>query len=257
MMDDKKCVVKITDDQDISVLEYNTQRDLFDIAKDAIDCDWIDVVYPEYLPAEYVLLIDEEGKFREGTLSINSVASDLIGPDRYNDPIIGNAVIVRADPDHFSLLTREEADRLAHTLKLMRDLTPIQIADAYFAQQAAQYPNRSSDTLAQSVEKEAPVKVIVPCNVEIKRYYRSYVLMDEGASNEEVLKAMKQDILENGESELTPDPDMDIEEDDIIAIYPDFDAMWIEEEEVDVQIVPEDSPSETKPTNKKDTHIDR
>lgn len=71
------------------------------------------------------------------------------------------------------------------------------------------------------------MKIVVPCDVEIRRFYRAYVTVDEDASDVEIVRKMKAEILEHQDSVLTPDPDLDIEAHDIFAVNPNRDS-WIE-----------------------------
>lgn len=73
------------------------------------------------------------------------------------------------------------------------------------------------------------MKITVPCDVEIRRFYRMYVTVDENATDAEIKAAARKDILDYGEEVLTPDPDLNIESHDIFAIIPDHDAEWTEE----------------------------
>ena len=63
------------------------------------------------------MLIDEEGKLKKGPVSINCLASDLYGADRHGDAIVGNVMVVRAEAERLTLLTREEANKLSTTLE--------------------------------------------------------------------------------------------------------------------------------------------
>ena len=78
--------------------------------------------------------------------------------------------------------------------------------------------------------------VVIPCDVAITRYYRMYVEMPEGASADEV-KAKAIETLTDGrdaDAELTPDPDLDIEAEDITWVNPDFEGSWTKDEEEEV-----------------------
>lgn len=72
---------------------------------------------------------------------------------------------------------------------------------------------------------------IVPVNVCIKQYYRAYAHIPENADPEQIRQAVINAILENGELELSPDPDIDTEEQDIVFIAPDEEGSWTEEED--------------------------
>lgn len=73
------------------------------------------------------------------------------------------------------------------------------------------------------------MKLIVPCNVCIKRFYRAYVEADENATDEEIRKAMIEAIVENQDKELTEDPDLGIEDHDVVYVEIDHEGEWIDE----------------------------
>ena len=73
------------------------------------------------------------------------------------------------------------------------------------------------------------MKLIVPCNVCIKRFYRAYVEADENATDEEIRKAMIEAIVENQDKELTEDPDLEIEDHDVVYVEIDHEGAWIDE----------------------------
>lgn len=117
-MDENKYAVLLTDTQEVKVLECDPQEEMFSIARDCIGCDWIELIDLNPGAGEgYVMLIDEEGKLRDRDLLINCVASDLYGADRHGDPIIGNAVIVKAADDSLELMTHSDAQGLAAKLE--------------------------------------------------------------------------------------------------------------------------------------------
>ncbi len=131
-MDEKKFTVLLTDAQEVKIIECDPLKELFDIARRVIGCDWIELVEPDsYMNNGYLMLIDEEGKLRNQTPSINCIASDLYGSDRHGDPIVGNAVIVRANEDQLELLTDAEAKLLANGFNQKRDLAIEKISKAF------------------------------------------------------------------------------------------------------------------------------
>ena len=79
------------------------------------------------------------------------------------------------------------------------------------------------------------MKLIIPCNVTIKRFYRTYAEVDENATDEDIRKAMIEAILEHQDAELTEGPEIDIEEGDIVNVEIDHDNEWTEYEEKDIQ----------------------
>lgn len=77
------------------VIACNPDKDIFDIGREAIGCDWIELVEAEPLAKDGLLMmIDEEGKLKPGGALINATASALYGTEQHGDPIMGNAVIV-------------------------------------------------------------------------------------------------------------------------------------------------------------------
>lgn len=75
------------------------------------------------------------------------------------------------------------------------------------------------------------MKKVVPCDVAIKRFYRTYVVVDEEATDEEVMAAVKSQIVERQDESIMLDPDLEIEEDDILGILPDDDGTWLEDDD--------------------------
>ena len=62
-MDEKQYAVLLTETQDVKVMVCNSGKDMFDIGREAIDCDWIELVEAEPLAKDGLLMmIDEEGK---------------------------------------------------------------------------------------------------------------------------------------------------------------------------------------------------
>lgn len=78
-------------------------------------------------------------------------------------------------------------------------------------------------------------KITVPCDVCIKRYYRTYVVVDDEMEPIDIFKKMNAEILEQQDDALTPDTDLEIEDDDIVYIEPDWDASWTEAEEEEMK----------------------
>lgn len=77
------------------------------------------------------------------------------------------------------------------------------------------------------------MKMLVPCNVCIKRFYRAYVEVDADATDEEIQEEMRSSILTHQDSELCDDPDMEIEPEDIVSVYPDIEGAWTEGEDAE------------------------
>ena len=114
------------------MLECDPQEELLEIARGTIGCDWIELVEPNSLAEKgYVMMIDEEGNLRNHPASINCIASEMYGSDRHGDPIVGNAVIVRAADERLDLLSKTEAELLADSLNHKRDLAIEKISKAF------------------------------------------------------------------------------------------------------------------------------
>ena len=75
---------------------------------------------------------------------------------------------------------------------------------------------------------------VVPVDACIKRFYRGYVTVDENATNEEIRAAAEESILQNLDNAFDLDPDMYIEEDDIVFIDPDEEGSWTEKEDEEI-----------------------
>ena len=131
-MEEKKYAVLLTDNQEIKILEYDPQEEIFEIARGSLGCEWIELVEPDVLSKNgYLLLIDEEGKLKDGPMPINCIASDMYGSDRHGDPIVGNAMIVRAGDERLMLLTKDEAEMLSTGLEALRDMSIEKISGAF------------------------------------------------------------------------------------------------------------------------------
>lgn len=130
-MNEKEFTVLLTKQQEVKMLACEPQKDLFATARDLLGCEWIELVEPDD-PAlrGYLMLIDEEGKLWNGTVWVNCVASDLSGSDWHGDFIVGNAMIVRAEGGHLTLLTKDEAEMLAEKLEGMREMSIEKISAA-------------------------------------------------------------------------------------------------------------------------------
>ena len=75
---------------------------------------------------------------------------------------------------------------------------------------------------------------IVPVDACIKQFYRGYVKVPDDATTEEIRAAAKESILQNISNAFDPDPDLYIEEDDIVFISPDETEAWTEEEDEEI-----------------------
>ena len=153
--EENKYAVLLTDAQEIKVLECDPQEEMFEIARGTIGCDWIELVEPESLSKQaYVLMIDEEGKLRDHPASINCIASEMYGSYRHGDPIVGNAVIVRAADERLELLSKTEAEVLADSLNRKRDLAIDKISKAFgILPSADSQPDRRQPCRKNSMER--------------------------------------------------------------------------------------------------------
>lgn len=146
-MDEKQYAVLLTETQDVKVIACNPDKDIFDIGREAIGCDWIELVEAEPLAKDGLLMmIDEEGKLKPGGVLINATASTLYGTEQHGDSIMGNAVIVRTTGENLELLTSGEAEQLAVRMEAVRDRTLQKIAEA-FARRSALKQERSMSSL--------------------------------------------------------------------------------------------------------------
>ena len=148
-MDEKRYAVLLTETQDIKVMACNPDKDIFDTGREAIGCDWIELVEAGPLAKDGLLMmIDEEGKLKPGGALINVTASVLYETERHGDPIMGNAVIVRTTGENLELLTAGEAEQLAARMEAIRNRALQKIAEA-FARRSAHKQERSASAPAR------------------------------------------------------------------------------------------------------------
>ena len=113
--------VMLTAGQSVGIVEVESDEKVFDCARRAIDCEWIEVVEPAGLQGQdYVLLIDEESKLKGDVHFVNCIASSLYDSPEHGDLIIGNAMIVKQDGEDLRLLTEDEALSLAKDMQAIR-----------------------------------------------------------------------------------------------------------------------------------------
>ena len=116
--------VMLTSGQTVGIVEVEPDEKLFDCARRAIDCDWIEVIEPVGLQGkDYVLLIDEESKLKGDVHFVNCIASYLYDSPEHGDIIIGNAMIVKQDGEDLRLLTQDEAIDLAKDMSAIRKVS--------------------------------------------------------------------------------------------------------------------------------------
>ena len=73
-------------------------------------------------------------------------------------------------------------------------------------------------------------KVIRPVNIGITRYYRTYVTVDSDMPDEDIQQKVRDEIVENQGIELQGDPDLEIEEGDIVMVNVDY-GYWEDADE--------------------------
>lgn len=130
-MNEKRFAVLMTDTQEVKLLSCNPEKEIFDIGRDAIGCEWIELVGPEALANNHlVMLIDEEGKFKEKCY-VNCIASHLYGSDNHGDPIVGSAVLVKSGDLELELMTENEAKQLVTALEESRAESIVKVAKAF------------------------------------------------------------------------------------------------------------------------------
>lgn len=143
-MDEKRYAVLLTDAQEVLLMACNPQKELFDIARQAIGCDWIELVEAELLAIQGMLMwIDVEGKLKPDAAFINCMASHLYGAEEHGDPIVGNAVVVKSTGEQLELMTEAEARQLTTDLEKIR-ASAIERVTEKFAPRPAQRTERST-----------------------------------------------------------------------------------------------------------------
>ena len=144
---DKNCAVLLTDAQEIKVIRCEPDTDTFDAARKAISCEWIEIVEPDSLAKQdLVLLIDEEAKLK-GNSFVNCVASHLYGSEQHGDVIVGGAVIVKVSGESLDLLTGNEAKQLVGDMIKIRAVSITSIAKAFQLQPKPKRQNEMRDAI--------------------------------------------------------------------------------------------------------------
>ena len=130
-MNEKMFAVQVTDTQEVRLLSCDPEKDLFDIGRKAIGCEWIELVEPDLLADHHlIMMIDEEGKFKDKCY-VNCITSHLYGSEQHGDPIVGNAVIVKDCDEHLELMTESEAKQLVTVLEASRAESIEKVAKAF------------------------------------------------------------------------------------------------------------------------------
>lgn len=86
--------VKLGTDLSVSIIEKKREQSFLDFCYQSIGCQYVETVHPRYLQEPYVLMIDEEGRFKDKPV-INFIASYLYGAHEHHEPIVGNAIVVK------------------------------------------------------------------------------------------------------------------------------------------------------------------
>lgn len=119
--DEKAYGVLLTASQEIGFVKIASDEDIFQCGRRAIGCEWIELVEPKHKnDGSLIMLIDEEGKLREGEKFVNCVGSFLYDTQSHGDTIVGNAMIVRQNEENLEMLTGREAIKLAKELAQLR-----------------------------------------------------------------------------------------------------------------------------------------
>lgn len=71
---------------------------------------------------------------------------------------------------------------------------------------------------------ERKKKVSYPCEVSVKSFYRCRIEVDEGATDDEIKKAIN-DIFDDPEYHIEEDPDIEVEKQDIDVVKIDWDGV--------------------------------
>lgn len=102
-----------------TIVKKEPDEELLQFCYRAIECDCIELVYPEILPEPYVMVVDECGLMREAPV-VNLIASYLNGAHKFNYPVVGNVLIMKTvttdEGDDIAWLDYDEAFKLMNAL---------------------------------------------------------------------------------------------------------------------------------------------
>lgn len=130
MEEKRKYVVLLHEGIGAEIKENKAGETVFDTARRLNECEWIEIktiLDPEMVKGttekyeipidhkKYILLLDEEGKLKEGN-AVNLLASYLYGTPLCGDAIVGNASIVKEGDEDVELLTKDEAEKITAAL---------------------------------------------------------------------------------------------------------------------------------------------
>ena len=121
MEEEKRYAVLLTDHHEVKVIEQQPGEEVFDCGRRAIGCDWIELVnLTNFRKANLLMMIDEEGKIKDGEKYVNCVASYMYGTQAHGDPIIGNAVLIQSAGEDLVMMTKADAERMAERVSEMQ-----------------------------------------------------------------------------------------------------------------------------------------
>lgn len=86
--------VKLNTQLDVEIVEKKPDQKLLDFCYENIGCQYVETVHPRYLQEPYILMIDEEGRFKDKP-TVNFIASYLYGAHEHHEPIVGNALVMK------------------------------------------------------------------------------------------------------------------------------------------------------------------
>lgn len=150
-------IVLLTDGQEVMIKKVNAEQDAFEAARPVIGCEMIEIVEPEMLSRDsLVLLIDEEGKLKAGTAYVNCLASYLYGSDWHGDPIVGNAVIVKDGGQNLEFLTAAEAEQIALSMEKTRYAAIYRMSESLGVRPKAKRVNEIKDAISSQEYEKKP-----------------------------------------------------------------------------------------------------
>lgn len=86
--------VKLNTQLDIEIVKKNPKQELLQFCYENIGCQYVETVRPRYLQEPYILMIDEEGRFKEKP-AVNFIASYLYGAHEHHEPIVGDVLVMK------------------------------------------------------------------------------------------------------------------------------------------------------------------
>lgn len=122
-MEMQECYLVVMSDKKVKpdVVKLPYKAEIMKILKMIIKTETVEAVHPEKLDCKrFLMLVDENSKMYDPPRGyVNILASYLYGTEKHQDPILGNAVIVKLIPEDFDYLTFEEAIELCEKLHPM------------------------------------------------------------------------------------------------------------------------------------------